>query len=371
MTEQPRGGWANPAWGEPTPPTVAAGGAPGYPGSPGYPPPGYGRYGWTAPPVPQPGIVPLRPLGVGEVLDGAITTIRRNPKITIGLALLVGTVQQLFSLVAELSTGAFSGVFNPVASFGASSTSTVGSLSSASVLVLFAGNFVLGTVLGAILTGFLIVVVGEAVLGRQAVAREVWHRVKPRIWALLGGSLLAGLLPVAGVLLAVLIGLAVGSTVGAQAGVPVGIVLGLLMLVLGGYLWGVLALTTPAIVLERLGPVQGLRRSRQLAAPDFWRVFGIRLLATVIAQFLSGLLVLPFTVIGVVVTLLVHSRGGSTGGGVVELLVITALGGVLVGAIVQPFLAGVIGLLYVDRRMRGEGLDIALAESARTTQTSH
>jgi len=31
----------------------------------------------------KPGIIPLRPLGVGELLDGAISCIRRNPAITL------------------------------------------------------------------------------------------------------------------------------------------------------------------------------------------------------------------------------------------------------------------------------------------------
>ena len=36
--------------------------------------------------APKPGIVPLRPLGVGEILDGAFTSMRRYPKATLGLS---------------------------------------------------------------------------------------------------------------------------------------------------------------------------------------------------------------------------------------------------------------------------------------------
>src|SRR5215831_16079644 len=47
-------------------------------GPPGYGPPGYGapRGGWAPPPqAPKPGVIPLRPVAVGEILDGAFTSI--------------------------------------------------------------------------------------------------------------------------------------------------------------------------------------------------------------------------------------------------------------------------------------------------------
>jgi len=46
--------------------------------------PGYGQ-GYQ-PPGPEPGGIPLRPLGVGEILSGAFTSIRQNPAATLGLS---------------------------------------------------------------------------------------------------------------------------------------------------------------------------------------------------------------------------------------------------------------------------------------------
>jgi len=365
VSDQP-GGWASPAWGEPArppdgPPAPA-------PEAYGYLPPTAGTYAWGAPPSPQPGVVPLRPLGVGEILDGAITTIRRYPKVTIGLAALVVTAQQLISVVAQFSTGSVASALTPGSSLNSTTLGRLAASSgSATGLVLLGANFVLGTVLGAVLTGVLMVVVGEAVLGRPVVPADVWRRVRPRVWALLGGSLLAGIAPLAGLLLAAVLGVAIGLAFGAAPGAVIGVALALLMLVPAAYLWGVLSLTTPAIALERLGPVQGLRRSWQLAAPDFWRVWGIRALATVIGSVLSGVISAVFVASGAL--LVAVGRGSAlTGGHLLGLLVITAVGAVLAGAVVQPFLAAVLGLLYVDRRIRGEGLDITLAESARSAR---
>ena len=88
-------GWDQPGYGQPGP------GQPGYrqprPGPPGYgqPPPGqWPRFSEAAP---KPGVIPLRPLGVGEILDGAFASIRRNPKAILGLAAVVMTISAVIS----------------------------------------------------------------------------------------------------------------------------------------------------------------------------------------------------------------------------------------------------------------------------------
>src|SRR4051812_1066316 len=93
MTEPP--GWSSPAPAEPL------AGAAGW-SSPQAAPP---QAGWVAPapaagwghiPVRQPefrpGVVPLRPLGVGEIIDGAISTMRQHWKLQLGLSAAVVTV---------------------------------------------------------------------------------------------------------------------------------------------------------------------------------------------------------------------------------------------------------------------------------------
>lgn len=390
MTEEPGRGWANPAWGEPSRPPDSPGtpaqpppGLPppahppagGYAAPGGYAPPGSyrpapygpGPSGPYAAPDPKPGIIPLRPLGVGEVLDGALTTVRSHPRLTIGLAAAVVTVQQLLSLVAQATTGPLRGAFNPGAGIGGGATSSLTPFSSTSGLALSGANFVIGTVLGAILTGVLMIVVGDSVLGRPVGLAGVWARVRPRFWALLGGSLLAGLLPWLGLIIAVAVGVVVGVAAGSVGwGIGVGLLTGLLMLAPSAYLWGMLALTTPAITLERLGPIQGLRRSWRLVRRDFWRVWGIRALGTVLAQIISSIIAVPFALVGVGVILSGGLQGEPSAGRWLAFLIVVGIGGIIAGAIVQPFLAAVVGLLYVDRRMRGEGLDIALRDAART-----
>ena len=115
--EQP-GGWARPgeeqappAWTPPQgwapqqpPPYVPPGQQPYVPpGQQPYVPPGQAQGGWgpppgafrPPPPPPKPGIIALRPLGVGEILDGAISAIRGYPRMMLGLSAVVAAITQV------------------------------------------------------------------------------------------------------------------------------------------------------------------------------------------------------------------------------------------------------------------------------------
>src|SRR5689334_11680244 len=84
---------------------------PGYQGYPppgyqGYPPPGYPPFGYQAlppaPPAIKPGVIPLRPLTLTDILNGAFSYIRTNPKATLGLTTVVVVIAQLIGLVLQI-----------------------------------------------------------------------------------------------------------------------------------------------------------------------------------------------------------------------------------------------------------------------------
>src|SRR5687767_11648313 len=56
--------------------------------------------GWGAPvaTAPKPGVVPLRPLGLGEVLDGAVALVRGYPRAALGVSAVVALVTTLIQL---------------------------------------------------------------------------------------------------------------------------------------------------------------------------------------------------------------------------------------------------------------------------------
>ena len=345
------GGWTAPeGWGPPnsTPPAP--------PPAPGDTPPSYSTYGYR--PEPRPGVVPLRPLGLGELLDGAVGVLRRYPRPTLGMSAAVAVVATLVNLVLLLTA------FRPfvdvdTAGLENGSTEALEEALGGAVVggVLTAGITLLAT---AVLTGILTAVVGKAVLGQPLDLAGAWAQVRPALGRLVGVAvllaLLAGGVAVVASFLGVLL-IVVGGAAAALVGVP---------LVLAGlagsvYLYIRLSLAPCALVLEKVGVRDSLRRSWLLVKGDWWRVFGISLLTFVVAMFVSLVIQAPFELLGY------GSLGELTGGGDVlstRTLIMSSLGGIVASTLVEPFTAGVRALLYVDRRMRAEGLDVALTAAA-------
>jgi hypothetical protein len=219
---------------------------------------------------------------------------------------------------------------------------------------------VLAFIVQILLTGLLTAVIGRSVLGHRISAGEAWHIARPRLPALLGTTLLAGLAyigPWAGLII-VLILLGVGGAPAAAIAV-VGVFGGIASLVLDAWFWAMFSMSAATVVLERLGPGQALARSWRLVRSSFWRVFGILLLAGLIVFVASSVLRIPFTVISAAFTSSSAPLAQAIRPSVAS-LVIGAIGSIIAGAITQPIWAGVTVLLYVDLRMRREGLDLVL-----------
>jgi len=310
--------------------------------------------GWGAPyappPPPRPGIIPLRPLGVGELLDGAFAAIRRYPRATLGLAACVMLVVAVVQVLTEWYL--LSGIEPPAAGDTLSDASDYFSRVGTATVI----SFVVTELATLLLTGMIIAVIGEAVLGRPVSAADAWQRLRPQFWRLIGVSFLTFL-----ILLAATIPGIVVLVVGAVANSTGLVVVGLLVSLAGGiYIWPMFALAPAALVLERQGVTRALGRSRALVRRSWWRVFWILLLALVISTIVSGIISVPFGLAGGGLT----SLGGRTSGVHFTQLVISGIGGLLASTVARPFSAGVAALLYIDRRMRAEALDLALARAA-------
>ncbi len=319
-----------------------------------------GVAGWGAvPPAPKPGVVPLRPLGVGEILDGAISYIRRDPKTVLGISAVIALVLALFQFLALVAT---SGSLRVGSGSGSGLDAIAGSIGSITATLVQA---VIGGVLGVLATGLLTVVMGQAVLGARVTASQAWARTRPRFWPLLGLTLLVslcvGAVAALGIGLAVGLGYLLGSAVNVGLGVVVGVGVGIATAVLGTWLYVKLLLAPVALVLESAPVGRAMRRSWDLVSGAWWRTFGIFLLGSILAMIVASVLTIPFSILGVI------SSIGSLedGGGLPLSYTISITLATLVSSIVViPFSAGIVALLYIDRRIRREGLDIELARAA-------
>ncbi|MGB2923565.1 MAG: hypothetical protein WA944_25730 [Mycobacterium sp.] len=352
--------------------TPSPGGPPtGYPppGYPGYPPPGYGGYGpppgypppyggpppgYGPRPAFKPGVVPLRPLSLSDMFNGAVAYVRANPKPTLGLTTIVVVAAQLLTLVLSLLPFAFTGQLAQAMGSDEPSAEMLVSWATSSLTAS------VSTVLSAILlSGLLTVVVGRAVFGAGITIGEAWRRLRPRLWALIGFTVLQTLGAVVLIALVFLPVVAVAFATDVMIAFLFGVPLVLALIAALVYLGTMLTFTPAAIVLERRDIISSIKRSFALIKDDFWRVLGIRLLATLVANLIAGAVAIPFSFGG---QIMLSTSASATAA--MLALVAFAVGGAIGQIITAPFTAGVVVLQYTDRRIRSEAFDLVLQTGA-------
>ncbi|MFF2141248.1 hypothetical protein [Kitasatospora sp. NPDC058190] len=363
MTDTP--GWAPPSSSEPSrdgtrPPADAPAAVPGPSAPPqaapgwntrpgqsagGQTPGGPNPYGWNAPRSPRPGVIPLRPLAVGELLDGAVTTVRRHWRTALTLSLGIAVVDQAGAIASELLVNGKTGA----------STQLLTLLARMPVLLL----------LNALATALLTVVVSRAVLGRPVTAGDAWRDSRPRLLQLLGLTVLTTLMSAGVVLLGFtpLLGYRAGGS-GAPGTEALLAFVGLLTVPVAGWLLIRYSLAAPALMLEKQGVVTALSRSRRLVRGSWWRVFGIVLLSKVLSVVIGMVLLIPARFIGLVLGFGSIDSLGDQGKQSIGMLVVVAVAGIIASALTTPFMAAVGVLVYIDQRIRREALDIELARAA-------
>ncbi|PRX44183.1 hypothetical protein B0I33_11261 [Prauserella shujinwangii] len=279
----------------------------------------------------KPGVIPLRPLGLGEILDGAITTMRKHAGVVFGSSAIVAVISAALYLITDFFVldslnqvvtidqnaspeeqldQAFAAMGDSLATNGV-----------AALITLLTQTF---------LAGFLTVVAGKAVLGKPIGAGEAWAELRPRLLPLFGLTVVVTLIVMVGLILCILPGI---------------------------WLWVLFGLATPALILERGSIGQSLGRSRLLVRGAWWRVFGVLLLAMVITTLIALVIGVPFSAMGGAFSTAELSFGD---------MLIIRIGDAIAQTITVPFVALVTALLYIDQRMRKEGLDLELARAAGT-----
>ena len=320
-----------------------------------------GGTAWT---VAQPGIIPLRPLTVGELFNGAFQAVRVNPQTMFGFAFavmaVVGLVQAFFassstsSLTRALSSGDTDDL---VYSLGSSMGSFVTS-----------GLTLLAT---AFLSGMLALTVWDAVLGRKSSPADAWHRFSPRFVPVLLATLLIGIIEFVVIVLVLLVFLipfflvvvnAASARSYDSASASIGGAFSIIFLmivaliVIACFLTVKFAFTSSAVVLEGLGPVDAMKRSWSLSKGSFWRILGrillIGIVTTLITSVLGGIV---GAILGV---------GAAAADSVGMLVAFSAFLGALLSAVVIPVQSSFYTLMYLDERMRKENLAPMIAQEA-------
>jgi hypothetical protein len=318
-----------PGWQAPQPPPY---------GGPQYPPqPPQQR--WNPHGLGKPGVIALRPLNIGDILDGAITAIRRHPLLILGVGAVMAVITAAITFVlqkyatSELQGLAATVELGPAATEEELRNALFGTFGD--VFLVLISSTLISTLLLTVTTGLMAAVMGRAALGREVTFGIAWREVQPRLLPLLGVAFVYSLLSTIGVMLCIVPGVLV---------------------------WVFWALAAPALVLERGTFREALARSVKLISGAFWRVFGVLLLARLIEALFQEIIQLPFT-LGTGLFGQMFNPGKVAVPDTGDLLLQSA-GQIVSGTIAIPFVALVTVIVYLDQRMRREGMDIELARAA-------
>lgn len=346
----------------PPPPPIAP---PAYAAPSGYaaplpgsaPQPGPGS--WAPPP--RPGLLPLRPMSFGTLLWAPFRTLRRNPAAVFGTGLVVQLVSAIAS--AAVFVPLFAWIFGRVETASAADLDAVLSGAVGWVILLSLVPIAVSVVASAFLQGVMVVEVASGTLGEKLAFGTLWRRAARRIGPLIGWTLLVG----AAVMIA--FGVLVGGVVAAafispEAALIAGLIAFLALLglaVLGAWLGTKLALVPSVIVLEGAGIGLAVRRSWSLTNGSFWRTFGLIVLVGLILGFAANVVVQPISFLGTILATILDPALGDTYLAItVGTTIATLVLSILIGAITSVVQAALIAVIYIDLRMRTEGLDLEL-----------
>lgn len=382
MTDDPN--WQPPAGGEPEPEPQSPWAAPTPGAAPGTPQPVYGAApGWTPPP--KPGLIPLRPLSFGTILGSSFRVMRRNPGPTFGLSVLLYGFITIIYVAAFASLIAFS-----IGRVSTASSGDIDEILAGSVALVALSAIIpvgLAVVATAILQGIISLEVSRATLGEKLKTRGLWRLAKGRLGALIGYTAAVSGVAIVFVTIAAFITFGAFALSGqsmvassADAAAGVGMLLGSLLLafvialvfiVVAAFFGTKLAFVPTVILLERLTIVGAVKRSWELTKGNFWRTLGIQLLIGVIINVASQVISAPVGFIMGIAGALVNPNSDETA--YIWTIVITAgLGGILtavVGAVGLVMQSSAYSLIYIDIRMRREGLDLELLRYVEAKQS--
>lgn len=273
----------------------------------------------------EPGAVPqiaLRPMTVADILDGAFAIIKARPMRLLGISAVFVVPVNLIAaylqrnMLGTVGLGDFFANPNDPAVVAESQQGTNASEIWAAVLIWVIPALALVFVAAAVSK-----LVGAWTAGEDPSAGELLRSVGRRWWPLLAAYLLVHLVEGLGALTCYI------GTLAAMA---------------------FFSVTAPVIGAEDVGPLEAMKRSSRLVGARFWPVLGINLLIALVDFLLTNALGgLP------------QVLAGWFGWDVAWLLL--AAGNIIGAVISTPFVAAATVLLYLDLRIRTEGLDIELS----------
>ncbi|HTJ35627.1 MAG TPA: hypothetical protein VL738_20600 [Dactylosporangium sp.] len=260
-------------------------------------------------------VIPMRPLTFGELLDAAVSLLRAQAPLLLGSALVLAVCEQALLFPLRGWAGMKLPYFSPTVYHLGESwlVFCVGMTTEGVILTL------LGALAGA--------AAGPGLLGRRVPARELLRQVGRRTLPL------------------VVVALATAALLFSTS-----LVLFLPFL----FVFGLVGLAAPALIVDRVGPFRAIGRSFKLAGR------GLRGAAVRLGGYTSWVLIRLALGLGSSSLLEIWLRPGGTA---YKVAMVAAWA--LIDAVAYASLACIDAVLYLEVRMRVEGLDVAIGRLRR------
>ena len=285
--------------------------------------------------------IEFRPRSVSELVDASFQVLRQNFGPLAVIAALTVAPSVIINVVTSRLADA---ITNPAA----------GTLPSPARAFWFLPITLIGTCWTFVGVGALVAAVADACARKPVDPAGSFRRAFARAWTLIGAHLLVyliafGLFLVGAVLAGVLIPIlvkGVGTGTAGSVGPLATVALVSTVLIFGGLAWMVIAVARyyvvgPSIMIEGVGVMASLRRSRSLSAGHMKRIVGMLFLIAIVGVVVYG------TIYGVTQAVTKDRN------------VLNAVFGVLAIPL-YPLVVSLMTLLYYDLRIRKEGYDIEL-----------
>jgi hypothetical protein len=266
----------------------------------------------------------LRPRGVGEILDAAIKIYIRNARTLMGLAATVVIPLQVLAGVVLLSTVS-TGSNVPIGLTVSTNQTTTNADAAARLGA--TGVLTLAELVGGwLIAAACVRAVSDAYVDHPTSFRSSLAFAVRRLPALAWMEIVMFF----------------------------GLVLAFIALVIPGiWLYAAWAVAAPALLIEGLGPIKALRRSRRLVKGRWWATAGVLIVSTLMVSIIAG----AFQAALVAIASLPSQPS------VLLAVAVATISGTVSSIITEPFRAAIVTVLYYDLRVRHEGYDLhALAE---------
>ncbi|MET4639040.1 hypothetical protein [Mycetocola sp. 2940] len=332
---------------------------------------GYAQPAWAPPP--KPGLIPLRPLGFGTLLGAPFLTLKRNPKATFGSALLVQAITVVISL---LVVGVIT--FFVISRITSAAPEDQDAIAAGGIVAILLGSivpFLVGIAATVFLQGVIVNEAARATLGEKLTLGATWKATWPRLgqlllWTLIAGAAVTVAVGLIGGVVVLLIALGDGFI---AAGIILAILAGLAFVVLAVWLGIKLSIVPSVIVLERVGVFPAIGRSWRLTDGYFWRTLGVQYLIAFIVGTVSQVVVTPITFLYMIAVSVIDPTSSRAEDWIapallyVGLIIVT----LLVASVTSVVQSAALAFIYIDLRMRKEGLDLELIRFVEAQQAGN